>query len=180
MTEKTEAANDTRFKPGNKFWMARASSGRNPIFRDKEHLWAMCCEYFQWVSDNPMLDEKVFNHQGRITRAVVAQERVMTLTSLCLFLHINDETWRDYRKRPDFVGVCEDAEKFIREQKFAGAASGRFNPMIIARDLGLRESAAIDHSSSDGSMSPKSVTPEMTPKEAYDAYLNSLNDEQSS
>ncbi|MDR6901408.1 hypothetical protein J2W52_003032 [Rhizobium miluonense] len=32
---------------GNKFWMARSSHGRNPIFATPEDLWNACNEYFQ-------------------------------------------------------------------------------------------------------------------------------------
>lgn len=149
-----DAANDGRFKPGNKMWMARASSGRNPIFRSPEHLWEMCCEYFEWVSDSPLYEQKAFAYQGHVTVDNVALARIMTLTGLQFFLHISDDTWRAYRERPDFVGVCNDVEKIIRDQKLAGAAAGLFNPMIIARDLGLKEASAIDHTSSDKSMTP--------------------------
>ncbi len=158
--EETEkpAANDGRFKPGNKMWMARTSSGRNPLFHDPESLWNACKEYFDWVDENPLYEEKVFAYQGNITRTQVALARVMTLGALCMFIRMNDQTWREYRAKPDFSGVCDLAEQTIRDQKFAGAASGRFNPMIIARDLGLKESTAVDHSSTDGSMTPTSIT----------------------
>jgi len=157
---------------GNKFWLARASCGRNPKFSDPDKLWDMCVEYFNWANENPLYEEKAFAFQGNITKTSVALARVMTLTSMCMFIGLSLDAWSQYRERPDFVGVCKEAEQVIREQKFAGASSGQFNPMIIARDLGLREQTAVDHSSADGSMSPISAT--MTPMEAAAAYQETI------
>ena len=49
--------------------------------------------------------------------------------------------------------VTKKVEQIIYNQKFAGATAGLMNPNIIARDLGLSDKT--DHTSSDGSMSPK-------------------------
>ncbi len=39
---------------GNRFWEQRSSHGRKPIFEDPEQLWEAACEYFEWVTDNPL------------------------------------------------------------------------------------------------------------------------------
>src|SRR5699024_5716674 len=84
--------------------------------------------------------------------------RAMTLDGLCLFLDIDSETWRRWRSDNDFCGVVSRAEQVIRDQKFSGAAAELLNPNIIARDLGLKDSSAHEHSSPDGSMTPKQIT----------------------
>lgn len=63
----------------------------------------------------------------------------MTLSGLCTFLDITEETWRSYREKPDFLGVTTRAESTIYQFKFEGTAAGLLNPNIIARDLGLIE-----------------------------------------
>ncbi|MES1987851.1 MAG: terminase small subunit [Pseudomonadota bacterium] len=143
--------------PGNRFWEARSSHGRNPIFATPEELWDACVEYFEWNEENPLYEAKPFSFQGDSWTENVAKMRVMTLASLQLFLQISDTGWRNYKARQDFVDVCNMVEKSIREQKFAGASAGLFNPMIIARDLGLKENTEIDHRSGDGSMTPKNA-----------------------
>lgn len=145
----------TRFKAGNKFWLARASSGRNPVFPTSEKLWDMCCEYFEWVDENPLYEAKAFSFQGESWVESIPKMRAMTKSALCMFLQVSETTWENYKAKPDFIWCCELAEKTIRDQKFTGASAGLLNPMIIARDLGLRETTAVDHSSADGSMSPK-------------------------
>lgn len=129
---------------GNRFWEARSSHGRNPIFGSPEQLWTACCEYFTWVEENPLWEMKAFAYQGEVTQEPIAKMRAMTLTGLCLFLDITDETWRTYRLREDLSGVVTRAEKVIYDQKFSGAAADLLNANIIARDLGLKEHSQVE------------------------------------
>lgn len=128
-----------RFLPGNRFWEARSSHGRNPIFESSEALWTAASEYFAWVEDNPLYEAKPFAFQGTVTIANVAKMRAMTIEGLCIFLDIAKQTWIDYRGRPDFLDVVTRVEEIIRSQKFAGAAADLLNANIIARDLGLTD-----------------------------------------
>lgn len=124
---------------GNQFWLARSSHGRKPIFDNPEKLWDACVEYFKWVEDNPLYEDKLVTFQGVATHEPVAKMRAMTLDALCLFLDISRRSWTDYRNREDFLQVCEDVERTIRSQKFEGAAADLLNANIIARDLGLAD-----------------------------------------
>lgn len=129
---------------GNKFWLARSSHGRNPKFGSPDELWAACLEYFEWVEKNPLKEEKVFCFQGQITRTSVKKMRAMTISGLCLFLDIDETTWRDYRSKDGFSPVTTRAEKIIYDQKFSGAAADLLNANIIARDLGLAEKRQVE------------------------------------
>ena len=53
-----------RFLPGNKFWEVRSSHGAKPKFENPDDLWSACCEYFDWVHDNPLFEDKVTSFQG--------------------------------------------------------------------------------------------------------------------
>lgn len=142
---------------GNQFWKARTKHGRDKIFNDPEILWNACCEYFEWVENNPLYESKAFAYQGEVKIETLPKMRAMTLAGLCLFLDIEEETWRLYKGREDFIGVITRAEKVIYEQKFTGAAAELLNPNIIARDLGLSDKQELDHRSSDGSMKPITI-----------------------
>lgn len=124
---------------GNRFWEARSSHGRKPIFSSPEQLWEACVEYFQWVEENPLYETKAFHNQGQITYAQLPKMRAMTLGGLCLFLDIDITTWYDYTKRQGFSQVTRAIEEAIRHQKFAGASADLLNANIIARDLGLTD-----------------------------------------
>lgn len=133
-----------RFMPGNKFWLARSSAGPKPKFRNPDDLWAACCEYFDWVDENPLWEDKLVTFQGTATHEPTAKMRAMTLAGLCLFLDIDRTTWTGWRSnRPDLLSVITRAEEVIFAQKFAGAAADLLNANIIARDLGLSEKSEL-------------------------------------
>lgn len=143
---------------GNHYWEARTSHGRKPIYAKTpdgaKQLWADCCEYFQWVNDNPLITHELVKFQGEATLAELPVKRAMLIESLCDFIGVDPKTWREWKSdREDLSAVITQAERVVYRQKFEGAAAGQLNPNIIARDLGLSEKT--DHTSSDGSMSPQ-------------------------
>lgn len=129
---------------GNRFWELRSSHGRAPIFESPDALWTAACEYFAWVEDTPLWEDKVTSYQGINTHEPVAKMRAMTLDGLFLFLDISRQAWDNYRKREDFIAITSRVDSVIRSQKFAGAAADLLNPNIIARDLGLSDKQEID------------------------------------
>jgi len=148
---------------GNQFWKARSSHGRKPIFDDHEKLWDACQEYFQWCEDNPLEEEKIFHNQGSITRAKVAKMRAMTVSGLCIFLDICENTLTNYKEDDDFLRVITRAEKIIYAQKFSGAAADLLNANIIARDLGLKDKS--DITTNDKPISNNFIIQPVTTKE---------------
>ena len=132
---------------GNQFWKARTKHGRDRLFASHELLWESCCEYFQWVEDNPLFEMKPFAYQGVVVQEPVAKMRAMTIDGLCLFLDISPSTWYEWRKtEDDYSDIVTKAENVIRSQKFAGAAADLLNSNIIARDLGLSDKKETEHS----------------------------------
>lgn len=131
---------------GNQFWKARATHGRDKIFKTPELLWSAACEYFQWVEDNPL--EKAIVYQGVVT----GQEslmRAMTISGLCIFLDVNNDYFTDFKDRlddneKDFTRVINKIYEIIKTQKFEGASAGLLNPNIIARDLGLTDKKEVN------------------------------------
>lgn len=129
-------------KKGSKHWLSRSTHGRAPIFDDPDTLWSACCEYFEWVEQNPLKEEKIFHHQGAITRTHQKRMRPMTISGLCLFLDISRNTWFNYRERDSIKDVVATVEQVIYTQKFEGAAADMLNASIIARELGLKEATS--------------------------------------
>lgn len=129
---------------GNRFWEARSSHGRNPKFESADALWTACCEYFQWVEENPLWEMKAFAYQGEVTQEPIAKMRAMTLTGMCIFLDITRQTWGTFRAMEGFSDVTSRAEDIIYDQKFSGAAADLLNANIIARDLGLKEQSQVE------------------------------------
>lgn len=132
---------------GNRFWEARSSHGRDPIFKNPDELWSACLEYFEWNADNPL--EEAIVYQGEINEEKCKPlMRAMTLEGLLIYLDISRPCWYDYRKKVtdeyDFSTVVDKVENIIRAQKFEGAAAGLLNSNIIARDLGLTDKSEVD------------------------------------
>ena len=151
-----------QFQAGNKFWLARSSHGRNPIFSNPEQLRNACYEYFQWVEDNPLYEEKIFHSQGIITKDTITKMRAMTIGGLRIFLGICEQTWVNYKNNPDFLGVVKEVEEIIYNQKFTGAAADLLNSNIIARELGLADKQQNEHTGVDGKPIAHSVEIKVT------------------
>ena len=124
---------------GNSFWKQRSSHGRKPIFATPDDLWDAACEYFEWVENNPLIETKLFSYEGEIVEGEIPKMRAMTIQGLCFFLDISDDTWANYSKSEDFIGICENIKKVIFTQKFEGASGGFLNASIISRELGLAD-----------------------------------------
>lgn len=135
---------------GNRFWEARSSHGRKPIFGSPDDLWGACVEYFLWAEEHPLEEEKLFHYQGEVVSGTAAKMRAMTLSGLCIFLDIARCTWDDYCNKDDFSLVTTRVREIIDTQKFAGAAADLLNPNIIARDLGLKDISSTEHTGNVG------------------------------
>ena len=151
-----------QFQAGNQFWKMRETHGRNPIFETPEQLWVAACEYFQWVEDNPLYEEKIFHSQGIITKDTITKMRAMTIGGLRIFLGICEQTWVNYKNNPDFLGVVKEVEEIIYNQKFTGAAADMLNSNIIARELGLADKQQNEHTGVDGKPIAHSVEIKVT------------------
>ncbi len=127
------------FTADNQFWKARAKHGRDKIFSDPNVLWESACEYFEWVDNNPLYEDRLVSFQGESKHEPVAKMRAMTLDGLWLFLGIGKSTWYDYKERTDYSEVISRIEQVVYQQKFSGAAADLLNANIISRDLGLAD-----------------------------------------
>jgi hypothetical protein len=66
------------------------------------------------------------------------------MSGLYVYLDIDPETWANYRKRPEFFGVCTRIERIISTQKIEGGAVGAYNANIISRIEGLADKKEVD------------------------------------
>lgn len=129
-----------RSLPKNEFWKARGTKPVIPAGTSPELLWAVCEEYFQWVTDNPLHAGKIVSFQGTSTLEAEPRMRAMSLGALCLFIGISRGAWENWkRERPLLADTIAMVEEVIRTQKFEGAAGGILNAGIISRDIGLSE-----------------------------------------
>lgn len=158
---------------GNQYWKARSSHGRRPKYRTPDHLWAACCEYFEWVVDNPIQEEQVFTYRGNIIKANLNKMRPMSLAGLCLFLGIAFETWCCWRKkRNDLSDIIGKVDGVIWDYQFTGAAVNLLNPRIIARQLAFRNKRdrILGNKNGEQLNTAADTVPRMTYEEASSNY----------
>ena len=122
----------------------RSLGGRPPAYDNPADLWTDAVDYFQWVEDNPLMEEKSVVVAGAIEKAHTAKARAMSISGLCVFLNIAQSTYRSYRERDGFSEVLEMIDDIMYSQKFEGASAGLMNANIIARELGLAERRDVD------------------------------------
>jgi hypothetical protein len=120
-------------------------------FQLRKILWDSACEYFEWVENNPLWENKVSQYQGVPVDMPVAKMRAMTQEGLYLFLGISKQAWFNYKDNEDFIDIISQIENVIKSQKFAGAAADLLNANIIARDLGLSDKQQTEITGADGS-----------------------------
>lgn len=166
------------FQPGNELWKLRPfNSGPARMITDPKELFDGFVAYFQWCQDNPIEEEVVGWFQGEATTHTVHKMRATTIRGAMAHMGLDWQLWYDWRNsREDLKPVILWAENIMYEQKFTGAAAGVLNPGIIARELGLAEKT--DHTSSDGSMTPKpNVIEFLSPEVVSEAIAGAMAEE---
>lgn len=124
----------------NNFWMQRSTHGRSKIFKTPKILEKAAYQYFEWSTNNPLKEQKVFGSGKRMTVKIM---RAFTLKGLFIFLDIDSKTWDLYKVREDFIPITTKIQEIIYTQKFEGAAAGLLKENIIARELGLKDHSDI-------------------------------------
>lgn len=122
---------------GNRFWEARSSHGRKPIFAKPEDLEDACTQYFTWNADNPLMVHKVTQTNGEQVDMWLEKPRAMTLRGLYGYIGIHASTWAEFRHKEGFSDITANIEDSIYQQKLEGASADIFNANIIARELAL-------------------------------------------
>jgi hypothetical protein len=134
---------------GNSFYLLRSKSGRNRKYNSDKTLLEACYDYFAECDSNPWYKNEAVKSGDAVGQIIkVPTARPYTLTGLFIFIGIDRKTWESYKSIDDFLPIITHVEDIIYTQKFEGAAVGAFNANIIARDLGLKDNTALEHSGS--------------------------------
>ena len=125
------------FTAGNQLWKIRKKPGIRK-FETPDELYEALCSYFQWVENNPIVEEVIGWYQGAASREEIHHPRAMTVAGICLHIGVAQVTWNEWRTiRPEYHDIMDWAYDVMFEQKFTHAAAGQMNATVIARDLGL-------------------------------------------
>ena len=106
-----------------------------------EQLYEAACEYFLYTETHPLYERKVAgSYMGEPMMVDLPKRRPMSLQGLLIYLELTLASWYEYYKTTkEYLDVTMFIEMVIREQKFAGAATGFFKENLIIRDLGMAD-----------------------------------------
>lgn len=140
------ARSSTTMVKGTELWklIKNKSTGRKRKYPDADTLWAAALAYFEWVDDNPVVEDRLVQHKGKCITKSVNHPRPMTIQGLCAHLGISDETWNNYRTK-NYQEECELVEQIMYEQKLSGASAGLMSANLMARYLGLTDHHKVDN-----------------------------------
>mgnify|MGYP000032381975 CR=1 FL=1 len=147
--------------------------GRERKYKNSRELWKAIVSYFEWVENNPLVEQKCLVVDKTIEFVEVDKVRATSVAALCRHLGIWVSNWHKWKAmEDDYRMVCVTAEEMIRDQKFTCAAANLLNSTLISRDLGLADKREL--SGPEGNPI-EMVTNDMTPQEAAEAYADTLN-----
>lgn len=125
---------------GNKFYLLAENIGRPKTFETPADLWSAFLEYQNWASEHPW--NKIDFKGKDAVRVKIPCERPLTLHGFAVYLgmtHAGIMNYGNADEYKEFFAVYARIKDSCYAQKFEGATVGVFNPVIIARDLGLVE-----------------------------------------
>lgn len=137
------------------FWKRTMPVGV-PVLYTPTELVEGAIKYFDWCHNNPLyeMDIRSTKDDG-IVETPVAKMRAFTNQGLATFLGISLRRLNAYKANPEYEEAADYIDQVMYAQKFEGAAAGLLNPTVITRDLGLADNVKQQHTSPDGSMTPK-------------------------
>lgn len=123
-----------------------ASASKTESQHSPQSLWLEALNYFKWVEDNPLKEEKVFSSGKKIS---VNKLRAMSTTGFCVFANLRKTVFEEYMTSEEYAEVISRIKDIIYVQKFEGAAAGLFETSFVARELGLKDQTDITTNGKD-------------------------------
>jgi len=127
------------FQKGNSLWKLRKNPGRPRKYKTADDVRQAALDYFEWASDNPLIEQKLVSYQGESYLEPVPKMRPFTKQGLAVYMGVSINTWLSYEKDSDFLDVCAWVNDVIFTQQYEGASTGLLQHQIVARYLGLAE-----------------------------------------
>lgn len=116
--------------------------GNTSISTTEQGLWNGAKEYFKWSIENPVISEILITVGKDAGKTLYKRTtRMYTLKGLCAYCGITEEWLQDIRKSKKkdslYYTVLTRIMYIIYDQNITQAAGGIFNPIIVAKVLGM-------------------------------------------
>ena len=120
-------------------------------------LWDSAVEYFEFASNSPLQDSKLYIVEGKLTNGDTPKQRIFTVQGLCAFLDISTTCYYGYKKDAKYVEVIDRIENIIQTQELELAAANMANSTIVSRNLGQVDNTRITLSDAEETQTALSV-----------------------
>lgn len=124
--------------------ITREGPGRPKVYECETELYEKCLKYFERLKKSPVKIKRKTREKGKTVFFWDEFPRAPTLSGLCEFIGVHENTWRKYEKDPQFMWVTTRVRAWMYDEKFQGAAVNIYNANIIAQELGLK--SRVEHS----------------------------------
>ena len=118
--------------------------GQPPKYTPEELL-KKANQYFLWCVNNPMQKEEILKYKDTYERVNISVLRVYTIEGFCTFADLHSNSFYEYCKKSQYLGITTYIRNVIYTQKFEGAAGGFFKENLIIRDLKLKDTSDINY-----------------------------------
>jgi len=137
--------------------LRKATVGRPRKLESPEALWGFFCDYVEEETNNPFYKQEAIKSGERAGQLIaIPTFKPLTWQGFSSYLFINKIIARidDYKANTnnsytEFSSIITCIGEAMYAQKLSGAATGAFNPNIIARELGLAEKTVQDVTTRD-------------------------------
>lgn len=124
-------------------WPSKEKFRKPKIFETPEDLLEAAIDYFSWCKDNPLI-KKDFIRSGPKGGTIVdiPTDRPYLIEDFCNHAGITVQTFDNYSKKSEYENyfeVCNVIRQTIFGQNLSGGLAGGFNPMLVARKLGIAD-----------------------------------------
>ena len=126
---------------GNTYWKL-AHDWKKPKAYQPEELLQKALEYLDWLEKNPLYEDKVFSTGKRMK---VKKMRAPTIEGFTVYANICHKTWDNYMNNETYLRIIKRIKNTFYSLKIEGTAAGFFNPLIIIRELGLKETTIVEN-----------------------------------
>lgn len=133
------------YPKGNEYYKLRSKHGKDRQYPTVDEFREKCEEYISYCIENPIKEQEVVKYKDHYEIIELNRPRAMNIQGLCNWLDLSLQGFLNYEKRDDFVDVITRVRQIIYTYKFEHASVNMMNANIIARDLGLKDSSNVDH-----------------------------------
>lgn len=128
---------------GHSLWPSKEKFRKPKKFETPDDLLDAAIDYFKWCKEHPIYINDFVRSGPKAGKIVkIPTDRPFLIEGFCLHAGMTVQSFEHYTKKPAYENYFEVSHAIrdtIFNQNLEGGYTGGFNPMLVARKLGIRE-----------------------------------------